>query len=52
MAYINENPNDITFNEADISEEEAESSQNVLRDNKRKAENKNLQPNKKSKRTE
>jgi hypothetical protein len=48
MTYINEN-NDITFNEAGISEEEAKNSQNVLRDNKRKAENKNSQPNKKSK---
>jgi hypothetical protein len=48
MTYINEN-NDITFNEAGISEEKAENSQNVLRDNKRKVENKNSQPNKKSK---
>jgi hypothetical protein len=39
MIYINEN-NNITFNETGIS-------QNVLRDNKQKAENKNSQPNKK-----
>ncbi|CAB4421800.1 unnamed protein product [Rhizophagus irregularis] len=51
MTYINENLNDIIFDEAGISEEEAENSQNVLRDNKRKAESKNSQPNKKSKKT-
>lgn len=51
MTYINENLNDTIFDEAGISEEEAENSQNVLRDNKRKAESKNSQPNKKSKRT-
>ncbi|CAB4421802.1 unnamed protein product [Rhizophagus irregularis] len=49
MTYINENLDDIIFDEAGISEEEAENSQNVLRDNKRKAESKNSQPNKKSK---
>jgi hypothetical protein len=51
MTYINENLNDITFDEAGISEEEAENSHSVLRDNKRKAEDKNSQPNKKSKKT-
>src|SRR6266498_2581070 len=51
MIYINKNSNDITFNEAGISEEKAENSQNILRDNKRKAENKNSQSNKRSKKT-
>ncbi|PKY48011.1 hypothetical protein RhiirA4_421853 [Rhizophagus irregularis] len=37
--------------EAGISEEEAESSQNVLRDNNEKLKVKNSQPNKKSKKT-
>src|SRR6266542_1218358 len=47
MTYINEKP---TFSETDSTEEEVENSQNVLRDNKRKVE-RNLQPNKKSKKT-
>jgi hypothetical protein len=46
--YINKNLNDITFNEAGISEKEAENSQNVLRDNKQKANGKPLKINPKN----
>ena len=51
MTYINKNLNNITFDKAGVSEEEAKNSQNVLKDNKWKAESKNLQHNKKSKKT-
>ncbi|GBB84125.1 hypothetical protein RclHR1_10770001 [Rhizophagus clarus] len=51
MTYNNKNLNDITFDEAGISEDKTENSQNILKDNKRKAESKNLQHNKKSKNT-
>ncbi|GBC00393.1 hypothetical protein RclHR1_03840015 [Rhizophagus clarus] len=51
MTYNNKNLNDITFDEAGVSEDKAENSQNILKDNKRKAESKNLQHNKKSKNT-
>ncbi|GES73116.1 zinc finger BED domain-containing protein 1-like [Rhizophagus clarus] len=51
MTYNNKNLNDITFDEAGVSEDKAENSQNGLKDNKQKAESKNLQHNKKSKNT-
>ena len=51
MTYINKNLNNITFDKAGVSEEEAKNSQNVLKDNKWKAESKNLHHNKKSKKT-
>ncbi|GES79445.1 zinc finger BED domain-containing protein 1-like [Rhizophagus clarus] len=46
MTYNNKNLNDITFDEAGVSEDKAENSQNVLKDNKQKAEKEfNNEPN-------